>query len=170
VADCHNGLAEASRFRGDLEAATLGYERALQLMEAIGSGTAVIVRINLGLVLLARGRYAAAERPLQSARAALLAHGRLSLLACVHTELLPCAAAAGRWAEWDQHMETAARLLQEAPMVDPDIAWPTELGADLARAAGEEARARGAYELALSQWKALRNDAAVERVTAVLKV
>ena len=154
-AECWNALAEASRFRGDFATAEEGYRKALRLMEAIGSGDDVIVRINLGLVLLARGRYPAAHTVLDAALALLEARGRHGLLGCVHAEHLPCAAAIGDWRAWDEHYESAMALLAQTPMVDPDIAWPTQLGGDLAAAAGEPRRARSAYELSLTQWRAL---------------
>ena len=168
VAECWNGLAEASRFRGDLAAATEGYRRALRLMEAIGSGTDVFVRINLGLVLLLRSQWAEASATLEAARAALQAQGLLGLLGCVHAELLPSAAATRDWAAWDRHLVQAQTLLTRAPMVDPDIAWPAQLGGTLAREAGDPQRARGAFELALSQWRSLGNDAKVAEVVAAL--
>lgn len=164
VAECWNGLAEASRFRGDLAAATEGYRRALRLMEAIGSGTDVFVRINLGLVLLLQGRWAEAGASLEAARADLEAQGLLGLLGCVHAELLPSAAAARDWDAWDRHLGRAVELLARAPMVDPDIAWPAQLGGDLARDAGDPERARAAYELALTQWRALGSEARLRQV------
>lgn len=168
VAECWNGLAEASRFRGDLAAATDGYRRALRLMEAIGSGTDVFVRINLGLVLLLREQWAEAAVSLEAARVALEAQGLLGLLGCVHAELLPSAAAARDWGAWDRHLARARELLERAPMIDPDIAWPAQLAGDMAHAAGERGRARAAWELALSQWRALGNEARAVEVEAAL--
>ena len=45
-----------------------------------------------------------------------------------------------------------------------DVAWPVQMGAELALEAGERARAKAAYELALKQWMGLAQDEKIGEV------
>ena len=153
VALCVGGLAELARYRGDLQAAEDGYRKALTAYERIGSASAMLPQLNLGLVLLLREEYPAARRVLDAARRELERSGRRAFLAAVHANLLPCAAAAGDWGAFDQHLSTAATLLAETGMADDDIAWTLERAAALA--AEYPARAAAAEALAVSQRQAL---------------
>lgn len=153
VALCVGGLAELARYRGDLEAAEAGYRRALRAYERIGSASAMLPQLNLGLVLLLREDYAGARRTLDAARRELERSGRRAWLAAVHANLLPCAAAAGDWAAFDHHAEVAGELLGSTGMADDDIAWTLERAAELAAEHGE--RAARAAALAEAQRRVL---------------
>jgi eukaryotic-like serine/threonine-protein kinase len=153
VALCVGGLAELARYRGDLEGAETGYRQALAAYERIGSASAMLPQLNLGLILLLREDYAAARRVLDAARRELERSGRRAWLAAVHANLLPCAAAAGDWAAFDHHLSTASLLLNETGMADDDIAWTLERAAELA--AEQPERAAAAAALAATQRRAL---------------
>jgi hypothetical protein len=70
---------------------------------------------------------------------------------------------------WDRHWQAIEALLGETHYLDLDIATVAEMAAELAVAAGELARARQAYELALAQWKALGRGAEAERVKETIE-
>ncbi len=169
LAHCLNASAEIARYRGDLDGAEADYRRALELYEAVGAGATTLPQLNLGLVLLARGRYGESRRLFEAVRVVLEESGRKVFLGAVHANILPTTAAARDWAAWDRHHEAALTLLAETNLSDPDIAWPAQLAGALAREAGEHQRARGAFELALGQWRALGNQDKVEAVEAELR-
>jgi serine/threonine protein kinase/tetratricopeptide (TPR) repeat protein len=152
---CLNGLGEMARAVGDLDKAERGYRRALGLYEALGSANALLPRLNLALVLLARGRHAESRGLFLDALEEATRMGRRGFVGAIRANLLPCAAALGLWDEWDAHLEHAEQVLQELKVHDADIAWTAELGAGLALAANETARGARALRLALAQRRAL---------------
>ncbi|MBI2891415.1 MAG: tetratricopeptide repeat protein [Nitrospirae bacterium] len=169
VGQCVNGLAEVDRFLGNLEEAEAGYRRALLIYEAIGSEVALFPRLNLGLVLVARGNHSEAREVLQAGARILERSGRRGLLGCVHAELLPSTAALGDWVAWDRHYAAASAILAETGEVDVDVAWPAQLAGDVAAKGGDTRRALLAYRLALRQWKALKNPEKVGEVMAAME-
>ena len=169
VAIAVNGLADVDRYEGALEAAEAGYRKALALHERIAAGGAV-PRSNLALLLLERGRYAEAREALLAVRDEFERSGRTRFLGNTNAQLLACDAAAGDFEAWDEHMAEARRLLSRSSAVERDIAWPLGLAGELATAAGEEERARGAFELALAQWRAIGDEGRVAEVEAALAV
>lgn len=166
VAACVNGEAEVARRQGDLEKAETGYRRALRIHGAAGSTASVFLRLNLGLVLLARRHFLEAREILDIAREQLEKSGRFGLLGSVHVQLATCAT--GRWTDWDHHLDEASRLLSESEMVDPDTARTARLAGDLACAAGEIGRGRRAYALALEQWQGLKSTDGVADLETLL--
>jgi len=163
-------LADVARHRGALDEAEAGYRDALTLHEAIGSADAAVTEATLGLVLMERGQHADARRVLEHCLRTFEEHGRTALAGCTHACLLPGAADAGDWADFDAHLADARALLAQTGFNYLDIARAAQLGGDLARAAGEPARARGAYALAAAQWRALgrAGDAADAEAAAAL--
>jgi serine/threonine protein kinase/tetratricopeptide (TPR) repeat protein len=153
-AHCHNGLAEVARYTGDYAAAERGYRDALRLHEALG-GDASVPRLNLGLVLIRRGRYPAARRELEEVRAACERTGRRQFEAAAHSVLLPCYAAGGVGIEFDHACSRAAEILGDTNFVDADIAWPAQMAGDIWARHGEAPRAKSAWRLSLGQWVAL---------------
>ncbi len=155
AASCVNNLAEVLRFRGQLDQAETGYRRALHLQEMIGSGAAIYPRLNLGLILTLRERYAEARLVFEACREQAAREGRTGLLVGVEANLLPCLAVEGRWAEWDAQAPGILERLEALGLVDPDLAWPIQRAAELAERAGHAARARPLYVCAAAQWRAL---------------
>jgi tetratricopeptide (TPR) repeat protein len=155
LAGCRKALADVARLRGALEEAEAGYREACVRHEALGSADAVIAEANLGLVLLDRGRWAEARVVLEACLRRFDERGRVALVGCTHACLLPCLAGEGDWPAWDRHLARATALLAETGFTYLDIARSAHLAGDMARGAGEPARARAAYALALRQWRAL---------------
>ncbi len=155
LAACANDLGELARKRGDLSAAERHYREAQHVWEAMGSANAVYAQANRGLVLLDRGDPAAAQPHLEAALGRFQARKQLAMAACLHACLLPCAADAGAWDEFDRHCGRAAELLRKTGLAEKDAGVNLQRAADRAREAGENERARAAYALAAEQWRAL---------------
>jgi hypothetical protein len=71
----------------------------------------------------------------------------------VDTALLACAAAERDFLAFDLCVERVHKSLCEADFVDDDLAWLSRRAGELAAAAGEEDRARAAYEMSLAQYE-----------------
>lgn len=157
VGNAKNTLGEVLRARGVLDEAEAMYREAESLLRALGSPEHYIPMLNLGLLLVDRGRYAEARSRLRLVLAAMERSGRKGLEGALHAALLPCAAHAEDWEAWDEHLARATALLAQTRFVDGDIARAAEAGARLALQAHERARAAGAVALARNQWQALGN-------------
>jgi serine/threonine protein kinase/tetratricopeptide (TPR) repeat protein len=171
IARCLSALGEAARLAGRTEEAEGHYRRALVIDEAIGSNSAWVVRLNLGLTLMTRERFEEAFPIISAVLSDLVEAGEPSQLAVGHSTFLPCVAAKQDWAAFDHHLAEATRLLDETHLKDGDIAGELFLAGELARRADDHTRARRAYTLSLAQWIALeRADkvAETERALAAL--
>ncbi|MCB9687124.1 MAG: protein kinase [Alphaproteobacteria bacterium] len=119
LADAHNYLGEVVRMAGALEEAEDHYRCALRLYTELGASDALMARINLALVQMARADFGGAEREL---RVCLEACGaRRQLVAVVRVFLARCAADDGRWPEVTDHLEAGGAALAETGFVDPDV-------------------------------------------------
>ncbi len=148
-------LADYARLRGDLETAEAMFAEVLDHFEATDSSDALIVRLNLGAVRMARGDYAGARHLLAQCRREADLAGRDGMAAGVRVTLLPCLAAARDWGEYDRTFDEAEALLVRTGMVVEDVAWPAERAARLCDEVGEALRARRAAALAGAQWTRL---------------
>jgi serine/threonine protein kinase/tetratricopeptide (TPR) repeat protein len=155
VAGVANDLGDLCRLEGDLGGAEEGYREGLRRMEALAPSQAAIVRTNLALVLIERGRPREARPLLERSLRAFVRQDRRPMIGAVHACLLPSLAAEGDWDGWDLHMERAAAVLEETGVVDVDIARMARIGGELAIGLGEAARGRHALTLALVQLQAL---------------
>jgi eukaryotic-like serine/threonine-protein kinase len=164
VARSLNGLGDVTRLQGDLDTATRRYRRSLTILEGLGSADAIFPRLNLALIDLAQQRFTAAEGTFREARESLERLGWGGLLACVHVSLLACAAQAREWPAWDEHLALGGSALRQSGLLDPDVAWCAELAGRLTEWAGQPARAREVYALALEQWRGLGNAQGVQRI------
>ena len=151
---CLNELGENARYRGDLERAEQYYWQALSASES-GEGGRIAIRLNLVMVLLARGRHLDTRSLLEDCRRQAAEQGRVAFLAASFVLSLPSDAVARDWVSWDEHMREGRRLLAECAFVDGDIATAAELAEELARRAGEGVRAEDAAAIAHSQRRAL---------------
>lgn len=161
-----NALGDLARSRARFQEAEGHYERALALRERMESPYVEVTRLNLALTLLAREKYEEAERALTHARERL---GEGSgFLSFVYAQLMACAAAGGRWEDWDRYETALGAVLADNPMVDDDLAWPLELAGRLAAESGEEARALSALRRAEVQWATMgkREQAEAARIKA----
>jgi tetratricopeptide (TPR) repeat protein len=161
VAVCENELGELARLRGDLEAAEAHCREALQRNRAMGSGGAAFPQVNLGLILLERGRPAEARIELSDALATFDRQGRRALVGAVHACLLPCCAATGELVAFDHHFTEGMAHLAETGLSDVDVARCARRAADVLAERGETARARNALALARAQWTARQRAAEV---------
>ncbi len=168
IAQCMSALGEVARQSGDLALAERHYRRALTIDEAIGSNREWIDRLNVALVLLARGEYREAREMIEEVRHRLGDGAEPAQRVLVHTELLPCLAENGEWHAWDRHFDEATGLLRETRLKDGDVAWLLVLAGQRAMAANDPVRARHCYELGIQQWRALgRPDRADEVESAI---
>jgi eukaryotic-like serine/threonine-protein kinase len=162
VAGCLNDLGDVSRSQNLLNEASTFYRQALERLETLSPQEALIPQHNLGLVHLARGHYLEASRIFLHVLSSLEPSSRPGYEATLHAALLPCTAHARDWAQWDLHLAQAQRLLSLHPQAHDDIAWTSELAADLAQEANQPSRARQAYAISLDTWRALRRDDRVQ--------
>ncbi len=151
-----NGLGEISRLSRDLVWAERFYQRAESILAGLQSADEVFPRFNRAQVALAQGDFPRAAGILEECLARLEEMGWGGLLACVHLARLPCLVESRSWAAWDDAFTLGATAVRSAGLVDPDVALITELAAQTAEAAGQEARARAAREVALEQRRRLR--------------
>lgn len=157
IAACENGMADVLRRGGDLTAALEGYQRALRLAVASGSGDAAAYRLNLSLTMVAQGRFRRAREELETAREAVERQGAGALLGFVHAALLPCTASNRDWAAFEHHLSEATLVLKRGDLIERDVAWLAEVAGDIAQRAGESLRAYRCYQVACAQWLALRD-------------
>lgn len=169
VASARNTLGDALRGQGQLESAEAAYAEAEALLGALGSPDRFVPLLNLGLVLLARGRFADAGPPLRTALERMKQAGRKGMEGALHSALLPVVAHAGDWEAFAVHATAAHELLTASGFVDPDIASAAEQGAALASAAGRDAEARRALEVAREQWRTLGEPARVAAIQSRLR-
>ena len=165
-----NGLGEIARERGDLAAAEQAYRRASTAYEAAGSNDRVIPRLNLGLLLVERGRSRELPALLLPEIAELERRGRRDLLTSAHS-LLTVAAAAGRaWRRLGRHLDASEQLLDAGVQSHPDDARLLGRAAELAMGGGRSADGRRAHALAARHWRAVGRPveaAAAERSASV---
>jgi len=162
---------EFAREQRDFGIAEDFYRRALAIQEALGSANAVISRLNLGLALEGRGHHAEASAVFLEALPVLEKSGWRTMIACVHAELLVCSAHARDWVSWDAHQAAVAHSCAETKIVDLDLANASSKAGALALESGETSRARAAYGLALSQFRALGrpdDEAVIEQLLRTL--
>jgi eukaryotic-like serine/threonine-protein kinase len=168
VARSLNGLGDIARLQGSFTAAAESYSRSLAILEGLRSADGIFPRLNMALIALAEQRFSAAEATLREASEMLDRLGWGGLSSCVHVCLLSCVAQARDWPAWDDHLALGASLLRKSGLYDPDVAWCAELAGRLTEWAGQPARAREVYELALAQWRGLGSENGIERIDRAL--
>jgi serine/threonine protein kinase/tetratricopeptide (TPR) repeat protein len=157
------GVARACVFLGHhkrilekrLDEAEAYYARAAALYEAVGSADAAIPWISMAIVHLLRGAHAQATPLAERAHASFEADAREGYLIFSHAVLLPCRAAARDWARFDAHAAAVEAIVARTSFADDDVELGARLAEDLARRAGEEARAGRAGAIARAQRAAL---------------
>lgn len=164
VARSLNGIGDVARLQGDFGRATGNYRRAATILDGLRSADGTFPRLNLALIDLAEQRFSVAEGTLVEIRGHLEELGWGGLLACVHVCLLACTAQAREWGAWDDHLAQATAALKSSGLLDPDVAWAAELAGRLTEWAGQPARAKEVYQLALAQWRGLGDLEGVGRI------
>jgi serine/threonine protein kinase/tetratricopeptide (TPR) repeat protein len=162
--------ADSCRLAGDFDEAITGFESAKEWMLRVGSAGAIMIpQLNTGLLLLQMRRFEDARPHLEKARARCvrLRHSPAGLC-IIEVGLAVSDGAAGDWAGADRRVAWARAKLAEIGFYDPDIPELAELGAELARSAGDSARARALWSLAREQWHRLNRPEDAARVAAEL--
>ena len=95
VARVLNLLGDIARFAGRTHEAADYYRAAHGLLEALGSWMAIVPEVNLGLLLLEEGRWAAARSALQPLLAELATHQATEVEACALAGILVAASKLG---------------------------------------------------------------------------
>jgi tetratricopeptide (TPR) repeat protein len=143
---------EIERQAGNFDAARAYYREALEIYEAMGSGNAMIARLNLGLALMADGRYREALHQFEETASMLEFTGWASLALCADVEVAACLAGLGDFESARARLARAERGLATIELADPDLAWAADELARLCADAGETELARRALALAIEQW------------------
>jgi eukaryotic-like serine/threonine-protein kinase len=146
-----NTLGDIARMRGRLEEAEQRYAQCIRVFDSIASEEAMIPRLNLALVLLARREYARARPIFESARPSLSERGREGYLSFVVAGSLVASAGLGDFGAAAELAREARALLESFSILDGDLADCFEAAGDLCRGV----LAREVYALALAQWDGL---------------
>jgi serine/threonine protein kinase/tetratricopeptide (TPR) repeat protein len=155
VAKCLNDLGEVARKQGLLERAEELYRRSAELFESLGCDDTSTPEYNLGVVLLQREDYEAAEAVFARELARLEGSAHIDRV-WLHAGMLPCAAVRKDWDAWDLHWARVQELI--GSIVDEDLGELTELAGELAAEAGASERSKQAYAFARAQWQQMKRD------------
>jgi len=169
AADAPAVLARALRdqgwlrnLRGDLpgsierlEEAEASYRAAARWFRRCGAAAALVAELNLSLIQLTRGDFAAARPRLAAGRQRAIAEGRRARQAMLEVILLEAAAGLGDRPAFTRHRAAAAPLLAETELRDLDIAHCARRAEGPARAADWAEEAAWARALARDQLEAL---------------
>ena len=168
VAACLNDLGEVHRLYGNPADAEGYYRRSADAYVALDNPSVSTPRINLSLLLIAKGDFYEAQRVLEMERERQEKHGTSLDLPWIYAGLSPCAAGLQDWARLDKVLNRVDALLVQTGVVDPDIPSCLERAATLAFERRQPELARRAGNTALTQLRALNDAEGVRRVTAFL--
>ncbi len=164
VVRCLNTLGTALMAEQRLDEAVAVFEEGVDLDRKVSTGLGPMFGINLALCQLRRAAFVGAERAMEPFRAAVLA-GADPTFELVY-RLAGLAAELGQRsvADWRVRLDRVIELLDQTGMTDPDIAWPLEVAGRQAAARGQTDGSRALLDLALAQWSAVGDAAAIERL------
>ena len=152
---CLNNLGEVLRKQGDLTGAQQYYQQALDVMRRTGVGDKVLFSFNLGMTLLEREAFDAAEEHLQRALQESLEAKMTGFIGITSCAMAAVAAGRGDWTGFDEHFQRGRDSVRGGGIVEADIARALEISAGYASAANRPERVRKALELAIEQCDAL---------------
>ena len=164
LANCTNAMGNLARQKGAFEEASKAFKHSVRLHQNIGSGHDLPPMMSLALAHLKTENLGAARELLEAGCTRCRRDEKRHMLGCALACLLPCYASAEDWKSWDAAIDESRDLLNETGVLSTDVAWPVQMGAELALEAGERARAKAAYELALKQWMGLAQDEKIGEV------
>lgn len=144
-------LAELERDRGNLAPAERDLRHAIEILEAIGSSDAAMVRIDLALLLLEAGDYVHARRELHPLRARAESTEEPREICRLRMALAADAAAYAQWSEVQNQTAEVKMTLEATGLVDRKLASTAQLVAELAQRHGRTDEAKQALEVARSQ-------------------
>lgn len=151
LAQALNQRGELLRKKGDLDRAAEAYARAEDLASVMGSVHAVVPRINLGLVELARERFATADRVLRLTLQPLRSRAMEAHEYAVRYALLASTAGLGDGVAFDAEVARVVALSDTVRFADADLAACADQAERLWLALGDTARADAAAALAIQQ-------------------
>ena len=157
-------MGNLARQRGLFEEASVAFKKAVRLHQSIGSGHDLYPMMSLALAHLKTGNLGSARQILETGCVRCRRDQKNFMLGCALACLLPCYANSEDWDAWDSVIDESRALLNETGVLSTDVAWPVQMGAELALEAGEPERAKAAYEMALKQWMGLGHDEDVGKV------
>ncbi|MCB9536146.1 MAG: protein kinase [Myxococcales bacterium] len=169
VAECSTALGAVAGLEGDLMRAEVFYREALDHYDQVGAVEGLEPRVRLGMLHIARGDAGRARPMLAAACAEASGRGVRPLEAVCYVALLVCDAVDADWAAWREHLTAATRVLDETGFVDRDLATVARRAGQTALDAGEPIAARGAFILALTQWRSLGRTDEVEALDALIR-
>ena len=155
VASALNLKGEIARGRGDLERAEACYRAAWEEHQAIFSVETVTQAINLGIVAVQQGRYAASLRHLEQGLADAQRLRWTSHALGARATLLVTFAGTGAWEALDEQLSALVEGLNQHGVLVRDIAEMAELAGQLAARARERDRALALLRLAERHWRGL---------------
>jgi len=145
-AEAHAELGEVARAQGRLPDAVDQFRKAIQLYELTGSSRATIPRVSLATVLLQQKQFDDAHTLLSRVRLHITRQGRELAVRALPSLLMAAAAGRGEWEEFDHHLRSAEVQRRERSLPE-DAVEPVKWAAELARVAGQRARASRAEAL-----------------------
>jgi len=166
-ARCAEVMGLTARLQGDFVSAVTCYREATVRYRGLGSAEVRRAEASLGQALVWNGEYEEAQALLETCLKWFDARDETPAAAVIHAALLPCLAKAGRWTQFDGHLEAARQLMAATGYADEDVAWSARLAGQVAGDLEDEARARSCYELSLKLFRATdraEEAAAVEKV------
>ncbi len=155
LAQALNTWGDALRKSGDPVGAVTAYRRAEHLLEAMGAVHATVVRINLGLTLLAAESFDEAGATLRRTLGEVRAQGHAAYEYAVRHALLAVTAAARDREAFAAHLAGLEAVREHGHFVDADLASVAEQAGDLWYRAWDAERAGAAWSLAEAQWRDL---------------
>lgn len=164
IGHANNELGEIARFAGDFERACEHYDVVLEVWGDQPHRDLDLIRFNLALGKLGMGDVDEARARLEEVRERARKGGRRGLLLYVTAGLCEVAATGGDWAACEASLLAVSPMFEEVPLVDIDLARSMERAGQLAAAAGRGALARGLLARAVSQHRALGDEAAAGRL------
>ena len=144
----HNELGELERKRGRLSEAAEQFALGAKLMERAGMASALVARLNLGVMACESGQHERARDTLVTALAGAERLQQPMLAAGAHIWLAAAAGGLGDWSSSDRHADAGWALLASRTSDQDDFALGFERAAADADAAGHADRAARARDRA----------------------
>lgn len=169
IAHVLNDIGEIYRLGYKLpEQAEEYYRNAIRLYHEIGATQNNTPIINLGLLLLAKQRYAEAKTLFQQQLVIVEQSGSTLDLNWFIAGLLPCCAATFDWPSFESYSQRLAQILAESRVIDADILYCTELATQLCHKYATPQQAEICSKIALQQAAKLGDSDAATRINALI--
>ena len=148
-------LADLLLHQGDLDAAHQAYLEQYEFYLDLGSWHANVYAVNLALIHALQGSLEEASTLARQAIAEMKRQDYTLYLGAPYLILLCVAAGAGNRPQWDEYLALATDKLDEAPVIEREIATIAQRAGELAQQNGWRDEADKAFALANTIWQAL---------------